>query len=416
MKILFLVPYIHSDTLDTYKRFSVGLSFTLESIVKKMAEDGHDVYVYTQSTFSPGYEEKGVHYLPKKPIGALPISTYYLKEFLRDTKGEKLSAKRKLHILAYYMFGMDVEREINKIKPDIVSIRGIGFITRPFILACNRCDVKYVVSLHGAISLSDTAKASKNEQEMERRLFRDAAEGKERITVIASGIRERVLNSIGLDWSKVLHPENISVVNNGVDLAKQSFNEEELQVLRNHYGIQPNDTVLVSAGTICERKNQLQILRAFHLLPEEIKSKAKLLFLGKGELYDVLITEIEKLKEQERVFACGYIPISEVQKYFAISHVNVIASIDEGFGRAFVEGFLLGIPAVTFADLDAVDDLFDECAMVKVENRTDSDLCQGYLDAIEKKWDGETIRVHAKKFSVNNMVSNYEMLFEELIR
>lgn len=415
MKILFLVPYVHSDTLETYKRFSVGLSFTLESIIKKMALDGYDVYVYTQATFSPGYEENSVHYLPKKPLGALPVSGYYLKAFRVDTKDEKFSLKRKLHILSYYMYGNDVERILKSIKPDIVSIRGIGYITRPFILACKNIGVKYVVSLHGAVSLSDTAKATKNEQAMERKLFRDAADGKEKITVIASGIKRRVLESIGLNADGEAYNKNIWVINNGVDLQQISYGDSDLADLRRKYNIQNSDTVFISAGTICERKNQLQILRAFHLLPKEIKDHSKLLFLGKGELLDDLKQLIINLGEFDRAFACGYIPISDVQKYFAISNINVIASIDEGFGRAFVEGFLLGIPAITYSDLDAVEDLYDPCAMIRVDNRSDRDLCQGFVKAYEQKWNSKDIKKHAERYSVKNMVINYENLYEELI-
>lgn len=416
MKVLFLVPYIHSDTLSAYKKFSVGLSFTIESIVKRMADAGHDVYVYTQSTFSPGYYENGIHYLPKRPVGCLFASTYYLNAFKEDTKGETFSIKRWLHVLAYYLFGGDVEKQLRRIKPDIVSIRGIGFITRPFILACKRVGVKYVISLHGAISLSETTKATRNEQKMERILFRDAANGKEYITVIASGIKEEVLKSIGLNKENTNYSENIRVITNGVDLAEISFKDSELQILRDRYNILVDDVVYISAGTICEAKNQLQILRAFHLLPDVEKCHSKLLFLGKGELLETLKSEIRKLGENDRVFTCGYIPISDVQKYFAISHINIVASINEGFGRAFVEGFLWGIPSVTYSDLYAVEDLYAEFAMIKVNSRSDEDLSRGLLEAFHKEWDSEKIKAHALKFSVDNMVAGYEALYEELTR
>jgi glycosyltransferase involved in cell wall biosynthesis len=357
-----------------------------------------------------------VHYLPKKILGCLPFSPYYMNAFKKDTDGESFSAKRRIHVLAYYMYGMDVERVIDSVKPDIVSIRGIGFITRPFILACKRKGVKYVISLHGAISLSDTTKVTKNEQKMERELFRDAAKGKEIVTVIATGIRTRVLQSIGLEPFSDQNVNRIKVINNGIDAADTSFQTDVIRQLRRKYNISEEDKVIISAGTICERKNQLQILRAFHILSEADKAHTKLLFLGKGELFDALNAEIENLGESDRVFACGYIPVSEVQNYFAISDLNVIASIDEGFGRAFVEGFLLGVPAVAYSDLDAVEDLYDECAMVKVPTRSDEALSKGIAIALQKKWDRNMITSHAHEFSIRNMVTKYENLYESLIQ
>lgn len=416
MKILFLIPYVHSDTLEVYQKFSVGLSYTLESIIKKMSLKGHDVYVYTQSTFSPGYEEDDIHYLPKKLLGAMKISPYYFKSFFDDTWGDVISLRLYIHIFSYYLFGKDVENYIKKIQPDIVSIRGIGYVTRPFILACKRLKMKYVISLHGSNSLSDTIRVTENEKEMEKQLFRDAANGLEHVTVISSGIKSRILKSIGYDFKSIKHIGNIRVVNNGVDLEPSAFSKKELDLIKTYYNIGRDDKVFISAGTICERKNQMQILRAFHLLPEEEKSHSKLLFLGKGDLLEKLNEEIDYLDEKDRVFVCGFIPIGDVQKYFAISDVNVVASVDEGFGRAFIEGFLLGVPAVTYSDLDAVDDLYDECVMIRVNQRSDHSLSDGFCKALHRKWDRKYIQKHALKFSVDNMVAKYEAIYEECVK
>jgi len=408
MKILYLVPYLHDDEFSPYKRFGTGLSFTVASIISKSGELGHDVYVYAQSAFSPGFERGNVKYLPKKLHSVFPIKPRYLKAYRKDTKGCRLGLKLRLHVLSYYLFGGYVERVIDKVKPDVVSVRGIGYITRPMILACERKNVKYVVSLHGVNALRG-ANLTEREDEMEYDVFRNACEKGRPATVISSGIKRRMLSKLSLPDTP-----NVYVVSNGIGDIPPS-DPSEAEKIRQKFGVTSEDRVIICASSINENKNQMQLLRAFHLLPEEEKSTVKLLFCGKGAKYDELVSAIAELGERDRVFACGFVPNTELGNYYEISDLNALVSRDEGFGRSFVEGFLHGVPALTFSDLDAIPDIYDPEVMVKVDERTDEALAEGIRTALAGHWDRNVIKAHGGKFSVDAMVKKYVAVYEKAI-
>ena len=412
MKIAFLVPYFHSDELEPYKKFSAGLAFTIESIIKNFGVQGHEVFVYAQSAFSKGYKLGNITFLPKRIRDIFPLPIFYLKEFFKDTKGQKMSLKYWIHVLSYYLYGDIIEKQLRKIKPDIASIRGVGYITRPYVLACKRTETKYVISLHGLISFLEgpTVLTTDREKAMEKEAFWESIEQEHPLTVIASGIKKRMLDEL-----EIKECNSIFVVNNGVNKKNLSFDISDVEEIKKQYKISDKDKVIISAAHITERKNQIQVLRAYKLLNDDIKSHTKVLFLGTGDMESVLQQEIEKNGLQNSVFMCGFVENKRMGSYYALSNVNVIASKDEGFGRAFVEGFLYGVPAVAFSDLDAIKDLYDESAMVLVDNRTDEALAFGLESALSKNWDKKKIAIHGDTFSVESMARKYEAIYKRYL-
>ena len=410
MKIMFLVPMINTDDIESYKRNKAGLAYTTRAIVEKLAEFGHDISVYAQSGFSDGLEIGRICYERKKLFDIFPISMWYISEFFKDTSGCKMSLKRRIHALSHYLYGPYVERLLKKNKPDIVSIRGIGYYTKPLINACERTNTKYIVSLHGLISFLDESLVTNKEASMEKELFRRAIEEEKPVTVIATGIKTRMLKEF-----RVESCNNVMVVNNGIDRNNQPIDKYHIEEIRTKYNISKNDKVIISAAHITARKNQIQILRSYLLLPEDIRNTTKLLFLGDGDQKQGLEEMVRKHCLSNSVFFCGFIPNDQMGDYFSLSDVNVIASLDEGFGRAFVEAFLYGIPTVTFSDLDAVQDLYSPEAMICVDERSDEALASALQNSLTQPWCKEKIINHGKLFSVENMARKYEDIYKRYL-
>lgn len=410
MRIMFLVPMINSDEIDSYRKNKAGLAFTIRAIVEELAKFGHEISVYAQSGFSKGLVTGTIRYEKKKLVNIFPISFRYIWSFFRDTIGCKMSIKNRIHVLSHYLYGSYVERLLLKNRPDIVSIRGIGYYTKPLIDACEKTNIPYVVSLHGLISFLDENEVTIKEKEMERELFRRAIYEDKPMTVIASGIKKRMLKEFGREICN-----SIIVVNNGIDRKNAEVDYKEVELIRERYGIAKSDKVIISAAHITKRKNQVQILRAFSLLPEIFKQHTKLLFLGDGDQKEILENMVREYKLEKNVCLCGFVSNEHMGEYFSVADVNVISSLDEGFGRAFVEAFLYGVPTVTFSDLDAVQDLYDEEAMVCVSERTDEALAEGIKEALEREWNERIILEHGKHFSVENMAKKYEEVYRNCL-
>ena len=95
--------------------------------------------------------------------------------------------------------------------------------------------------------------------------------------------------------------------------------------------------------------------------------------------------------------------------------MNVVASKDEGFGLSIVEAAAHGVPTVTFSDLDAIPDLYDEKSMITITPRDDIALAKGIDVALSKIWDKEWIKKNVDRFSLDNMAMKYKAEYEKVL-
>jgi|GEM_PF-2614691 len=114
-----------------------------------------------------------------------------------------------------------------------------------------------------------------------------------------------------------------------------------------------NGPTFVSVGTVCKRKNQSGIIRAFSQMDNK---KCHLLIVGGGD-------ELEKCKElayelevEDRVTFIG--PTQDVGSYLSKADIFVSASLDEGVPNAVVEAMSYGLPVI-LTDVGSCSDLVD---------------------------------------------------------
>ena len=102
-------------------------------------------------------------------------------------------------------------------------------------------------------------------------------------------------------------------------------------------------------------------------------------------------------------------------EYFKQADAVVLLSIAEGFGLSLIEGMYFGLPCMTFKDLDAFEDIFDEKAVVALSSRDDKVVAEGLQRLVTSEWDKERIILHSKKFENKAMVDNYINKFKEIV-
>ena len=74
-----------------------------------------------------------------------------------------------------------------------------------------------------------------------------------------------------------------------------------------------------------------------------------------------------------------------------------------------------GVPCVTFSDLDAVHDIYDERAMLLCGNRSDDALAKSLEIALNKSWDKEWIKKYSKNFSLEKMTERYIDIYKKIV-
>lgn len=135
-------------------------------------------------------------------------------------------------------------------------------------------------------------------------------------------------------WIKQRIPQkHIITIYDGVVLPKQ-------QNIRDNYDSNILNAVVV--GSFSAQKNQLLIIDAIKLLPDTIKKKIHVVFIGSGKNYASLMKEkIKQYSLSSNFSFWGYRNnLNELYKKFDI---GIIASIGESFGRVTVEYMAHGL-------------------------------------------------------------------------
>lgn len=114
-----------------------------------------------------------------------------------------------------------------------------------------------------------------------------------------------------------------------------------------------NGLTFVSVGTVCKRKNQSGIIRAFAQIDSK---KCNLLIVGGGDELEKCKALAQELGVEDRVIFSG--STQDVGCYLSLADIFVSASLDEGVPNAAVEAMSYGLPLV-LTDVGFCSDLID---------------------------------------------------------
>lgn len=145
----------------------------------------------------------------------------------------------------------------------------------------------------------------------------------------------------------------ISVVWNGVDpqvYDPDRVSREEVEELRQGYGIAPDEIMLLFVGRLTWVKGVRNLVQA---LPEVLRDypKVKLVILGKGEEQRDISELASRLGISDRVIT-RYEFVSEAERitHYAASDLCVFPSVYEPFGIVSLEAMSLGKPLIVGAN------------------------------------------------------------------
>ena len=107
----------------------------------------------------------------------------------------------------------------------------------------------------------------------------------------------------------------------------------------------PDVPVIVSAGTLTERKGFVDLIRAVaHLLERD--RAVRLAIFGEGPMRQELVSLVQTLGIENAVWFAGR--VENPLKYFARARVSVLASYSEGLPNVLVEAMMCGcVPVAT---------------------------------------------------------------------
>ena len=434
MKVMIIAPYIYDDNIIEFTKNKTGFGMMVQNIVSSVAEL-ENVVLLTR-VITKGKNEKKFKIL-SHTWGQF-FSNAKLKDWLIGIKAffaNGVTVKDKARHVFYEVDGGYVRKQIQKEKPDIVHIHGIGTITESYIRICEEMKVRYTVTLHGLIGLNDSVSAPAYEKQIERDFLIKAEKNNIPVSVISSGMKARI-------EEKYLGKKanNITVITNGTKksnendtkfireegtLTQEKFQEYYSDCLKqNDLYPKLNDTyaylqyskkngkkILFFVGNITKNKNQMQ---AVEILKNTKVFKNTLLVLWGREVDNGEVRrKIVEYQLHKNVILGGF--NDQMDIFWKFCDINLFLSLNDGFGLPIVEGYMHGVPCVTFEDLDATQDLYYPEAMLKVKDRSIESVANALRTSLDKNWNHEEIAEIGNMFSIDSMSEKYVNWYRTLI-
>ncbi len=410
MRILFLVPYLANNSIPTFSKSKGGFGYMVSDIMRAVAK------YETVSAFVYRYQFKGfcydnVHYLTKSYwlylkylYKALPLSSV-------------ISLYRKYHmswyevvLLLYVWFQTGyLKHIIQNGNFDVVHCHGCGFSNNLYIKLFNLLEQKYIFTLHGLNSFSDSIHIEEACKRCERDFLNEVRERIIPLTVISTGIKQMIANALG-----VIELNNIFVVTNACSIS--SCNSKQYIDIRAKFGLPVASKVILYVGNISYNKNQQQMIESFELMPSCLCENTFILFLGRDiePGYEVG-SLIRSSKYPEHLILCGNVDKELMENYYEQSDGVALLSHEEGFGLSLIEGMQFGLPCIAHKDMYAYEDIYDSKAMIGINDRTNESVALALEALLTTKWDKNSIVKYAEKFGMESMANQYIDCYKKVI-
>lgn len=402
-KVLIVAPYIFHEDIPEFRKNRSGLGRIISQICKEVAKE-NETYLITNTIVREqnidGYKicshtRKDIF----KSVNPLNFLSYF-KSFLIKNK-----FKDRLRYVYYYVTFNYIKKSIKIIKPDLVILQGIFYINNLCIDYFLKNKIPFTICIHGQINNSNTINANKYLKNSEGVYLKRLNDNNIKFCVIGSGIKNDICKRYDLS------PGNIAVINNGVAFNKTAIEQIDL---RKKYGLNGSTKIILYVSSLNPNKNQLLLLE----IMKRRKNKDLVAFIiGDGDVaYKQMINQ--KITEYGlcgKVIMVGNLDRNDLIHFYMNADFNVLLSFYEGFGLSIAEGYCFGIPALTFADLGATDDLFNEKCMIKIEQRELNRCLDAFDIFISKQWNKQYIIAFSKRFSVENMGIKYREFISSFV-
>ena len=225
---------------------------------------------------------------------------------------------------------------LRKIKPDLF-VSPTSFIV-PFLSGKK---VKFIPVVHDLIAFQP-GKHDLKAKIIERFFLKNIAASAIHICTVSESARSELLKKYPF-----LSKEKVTAIFAGPsgDMASDRISDQR---------------TILCVGTLCPRKNQLGLIKAYNILPQELKNKYELVIAGGRGWSDNEI--INMIKKSPGVSWKGYVSSDEYERLMNTCHVLAQPSFYEGFGLQILDALKKGIPILT-SNNSALSEIARDCAV-----------------------------------------------------
>ena len=228
-------------------------------------------------------------------------------------------------------------------------------------------------------------------------------------TANARAVKEYIIKTTHVNAGRV------TVIYNGVDT--QRFTDKpESGMLRSSLGAE-DKKIILNVVRFEPEKNHLSLLEASRAILNK-RSDTLFVLAGEGSIKKKIISEIKKqgLKEYFRILSAA----SHIESLYGIADVSVLTSLYEGCPNFILESMACGVPVVA-TSVGGVPELVEDAKTGFLVPVNDAPaLAEKILYLLDNEAHRRQLGEEARKkalsgFSLNQMVSGYHNLYQELL-
>lgn len=272
---------------------------------------------------------------------------------------------------------------------------------------------------------------------------RESEEPKTYFDYLPSYLRNRAFNSIASAesvvfvaestmklWKKHVSGDNFHLVRNGVDTNRLRLlvYGYDKAYARKSLRLTNDKLVVLNVGTFCERKNQMELLRAYKLILELRIFNIELILVGANNSeYSQQVAnfrnKLQKMGGQIKIVneTNGQDGQNILARYYLASDVFTLCSLNESYPRVIMEAFAFGLPAVSSACFGTTEQIEHYQNGFLYESGNIEDLKDAILklhedrQLLEKMSNSARMNLRSAN-SYISMLQKYEQIYDQIMR
>lgn len=206
----------------------------------------------------------------------------------------------------------------------------------------------------------------------------------------------------------IVTTDRLNIVNNGIEVRKFSFDENEREMLRRDLDL-ADKFVIGHTGRLSFQKNQAFLITLLYEISKKT-SDAVLLLLGDGPELEKLIKLAEDFGIRDKVLFLGN--KADVNRYYNAMDVFAFPSRYEGFGISAIEAQASGMPVILSDNVPVEACLTGMCVFLSIEQGVEP-----WIEAV-LTFKEETSRetdIAFDEYNIENTVEKLEDYYFEII-
>lgn len=209
--------------------------------------------------------------------------------------------------------------------------------------------------------------------------------------------------------------DRLGLIYNGVNLPEAATTRE---VARVRLGLPPHALVFVCVANLIPYKGHADLLAAFEIARDRLAPDWQLLMVGRDDgIGPALRTQAALAGLGDRIQWAG--SVDEVGDYLAAADIGVLASHEEGFSNAILEGMAAGLPMVVTDVGGNAEAIVDGTCGRVVAAHAPAQLAEALVElakspALRAEWGNSARRRVREHFTQAHCVESYQTLYANL--